>query len=698
MYKILLICGAAAAALLTALTFSTDHDSPMAKYFWLLVSFSAFLVFILAVYVAGYIWRIIRDKQNQVYGSQIARRLSRTFTLVAVLPALFLLFVSAQFIIHSIGSWFGNDTREALERSLNLSKNAVDAAAAQSEAEAKTIYAQLIAAQMQSLDPASALNTSEARRFSQLVVMDADSGRILARHNPGQLPDPLPETDGSLPPNGAENIAGRLYAAGFLVLPEYQNRKLLLFFRQPLPGNVARDAELIEAARAKYAELAYAQRGLQTFFLITLLIAALLAILLALAAALHFSRRFVEPIVQLAEGARAVAQGNFGVRIPVHTQDELGRLTRTFNHMTEELSAAKAADEQHRTEQEAARHYLERVLASLNAGVITLDGQGRLKTYNRAAGRILTTDLSVFSGSPLCQTHPQNQHERELSDVFCCILATEHSENAAEVPYAAAHGQRMLMGKAVRLPEENDNGIVLVFDDITELVHAQKEAAWGEVAKRLAHEIRNPLTPIQLSAERLAWKLHGKLEPNDANTLTKATDTIIKQVSALKEMVEDFRNYARGPVLNFSPIDLNTLVGEILLLYESHRCTFSASLSPGSLMMRADQTSMRQVLHNLFKNAVEAAEEDPAPHISVATAKTDSGAIRLVLANNGKSFSKDMLQNAFDPYKTDKAGGTGLGLPVVKKIVEEHGGRIGIANRSEGGAVIQAEFPALDAA
>lgn len=693
MNKILIFCGIAAAALLAALSSATGQTDPLAKYFRLLVGLGAVLVSFLTLFIVSYIWRIIRDKKNRVYGSQIARRLSLAFTLTTVLPALFLLFVSAQFIAYSIDSWFGHDTREALERSLNLSKNAVNAEVANSETEARTVYAQVIAAQMQDLDPGSALNTKEARQFQQLIVLDAETGQILARHNPAKLPDPLPEADGSLPPNGAESIAGRLYAAGSLQLPAYRERKLLLFFRQELPEQVARDAQLIETARGKYAELAFAKRGLQTFFLTILVMAALLAILLALAAALHFSRRFVEPIVLLADGARAVGRGDFSGRIKVQSKDELGRLTRTFNDMTAELAVAKAADEKHRSDLEAARHYLERVLASLNAGVITLDRFGRLKTYNRAAEHILAADLSAYIGRAVCKNKPKTPQEGELSDVFCCILATETAETAAEIPYAAEHGHRVLLGKAMRLPKENDHGIVLVFDDITTLVRAQKEAAWGEVAKRLAHEIRNPLTPIQLSAERLAWKLHDKLDAEGANTLTKATDTIIKQVSALKEMVEDFRNYARSSAPVLGPTDLNQLAGEILLLYESHNCTFTADLHPGSLMMLADPTGIRQVLHNLIKNAVEAAAEDEHPHVGIVTARSENG-IRLTVANNGKSFSKDMLQSAFDPYKTDKAGGTGLGLPVVKKIIEEHGGRIGIANRNGGGAVIQIELPA----
>lgn len=694
MNTFLTICGILAAVLLLALTLSTDSNSPLADYFWPLAGAAGLLVAGLFILILRHIWHIVRDKQNRVLGSQIARRLSLTFTLVAVLPALFLLGVSSQFISQSIGSWFGNDTQEALERSLNLSKNAVAAAVQRSERQAQTIHAQLIAAQMQNLRPDDVLRTEEARRFSQLILWDSSSGRTEAEYNPLQLPPPLPEADGSLPANGAENINGKLYAAGHLMLPEHNGRQLILFFRQPLPENVARDAQLIEAARAKYAELSFAQKGLQTFFLITLLLASLLAILLALAAALHFARRFVEPILLLANGANAVALGNFGSRIPVKSRDELGQLAHTFNGMTAKLAAARAADEQHRIEQEAARHYLERVLASLNAGVITLDAQQRLNTYNQAAEHILAVDLSAYAGRSPLVGQPENPRERELADVFGTLLHTESAESAVEIPYATENEQRILLGKAVRLPEENGNGIVLVFDNITGLVRAKKEAAWGEVAKRLAHEIRNPLTPIQLSAERLAWKLRDKLVPSDAQILDKSTQTIIKQVGALKEMVEEFRNYARGSVLNLQPVRLDTLIEEVLLLYEGHACRFTHTPAPEDATIMADGTAIRQVLHNLFKNAAEAAEDDADPTVDIRTEYTADGRIRLSVSNNGKSFSKEMLHNAFDPYKTDKIGGTGLGLPVVKKIIEEHGGKIGIANRPQGGACVQAEFPA----
>ena len=362
--------------------------------------------------------------------------------------------------------------------------------------------------------------------------------------------------------------------------------------------------------------------------------------------------------------------------------------------MTEQLAIAREAEELNRIRQEAARHYLETVLESLTAGVITLDETGRLKTLNRSAENILGLPLSELSGSNWHDWPQSVPQYLLLTELFQTILATEHTGKPVQTAYTGGDEARILLAKATPLPADNGGGTVLVFDDITLLVRAQKEAAWGEVAKRLAHEIRNPLTPIQLSAERLAWKLQDKLGEQDAQILARSTDTIIKQVAAMKEMVEAFRNYARAPALKLEKQDLNKIIEEVLLLYEAGACTFDAVFSNIPAVMYADATAMRQVLHNIFKNAAEAAEEAAQPQVHIHTANAD-GQITLTVANNGKSFGKDMLANAFEPYVTDKPTGTGLGLPVVKKIVEEHGGRIALSNPAEGGACVKITLPAL---
>lgn len=700
-YSYLIFLVALAAALVYSLTLATNSGSPLSEYFWWLIAAGGLIVTILLAMLIRYGWLLLRHNRHNMLGSRLTRRLALMFTLIAVLPGLFLFGVSAQFISYSINSWFGNDTAQALESSLTLSKSALDNTLDNTIEQAAALQVEIISRTSMGGTAAEALRLSgETARFSQVGLYNPADGTTELISNPAALPPPPAEKEVAeeLQRHGSSrsvtNINGKLYAQGWLALPAPQEKGKALFFRRPIPDNVARDAELIENARSKYAELTYAKQGLQTFFLITLLAAALLSIMLALVIALYFARRFIEPILSLAEGAKAVAQGDFSQPRPVYRNDELGQLTRLFNHMTEQLAIAREAEELNRIRQEAARHYLETVLESLTAGVITLDEAGRLKTLNRSAENILGLPLSELSGSNWHDWPQSVPQYLLLTELFQTILATEHTGKPVQTAYTGGDEARILLAKATPLPADNGGGTVLVFDDITLLVRAQKEAAWGEVAKRLAHEIRNPLTPIQLSAERLAWKLQDKLGEQDAQILARSTDTIIKQVAAMKEMVEAFRNYARAPALKLEKQDLNKIIEEVLLLYEAGACTFDAVFSNIPAVMYADTTAMRQVLHNIFKNAAEAAEEAAQPEVHIHTDNTD-GKITLTVANNGKSFSKDMLANAFEPYVTDKPTGTGLGLPVVKKIVEEHGGRIALSNPAEGGASVKITLPAL---
>lgn len=698
MRRFLLIAAICAVVLLYGLTAATGSTSSLADYFWWIVAFSAMLLLVLSAVLARYVILLLKDRRDGVFGSQIAKRLSGMFTLVAVLPGVFLFGVSAQFINGTINSWFGNDTHEALERSLNLSKSALNLAADNALSNAVPVQIDLISTASLSGNMGRVLE-HYASGFTQLSLYNAASGKIEKSINPYKLDQPFPDKEhwekiqqaGSV--RSLESIGGVLYAQGWLLVGAYNGRDYALFFRQPIPKGVAEDVVLIEKARAKYAELSYSKKGLQTFFLATLLAASLLSISLALVMALYFARRFVEPILSLAEGAKAVAQGDFSQMRPVLRNDEFGRLSKLFNHMTEQLSIAKKADERNRKREEAARHYLECVLESLTTGVVVFDETGRLKTFNKAAEHILGMSLVPLWGSNRHGWHGVSVQHTLLAEVFDAIDATAGTDKPVQVGYAAPDDAKILLGKATVLPEDNDNGVVMVIDDITVLIHAQKEAAWGEVAKRLAHEIRNPLTPIQLSAERLAWKLDGKLDEQDAQILTRSTETIVKQVAALKEMVEAFRNYARSPSLKLEKQDLNVLVGDVLALYEAGPCRFAAELAGEPLMVAADTTAMRQVLHNIFKNAAEAAEEADMPEVRVKSEAGRDGQIVLTVCDNGKGFGKEMLHNAFEPYVTDKPTGTGLGLPVVKKIIEEHGGRISLSNQDAGGACVRIILP-----
>ena len=682
---------------LYVLALATGHASKLAQYFWWILTFSAALLGILLTILISQLWKLWLDRRRRVFGSQTALRLAKMFMLVAILPGLFLFGVSAQFISHSIDSWFGNETEEALERSLNLSKSALDLALDTSVRKAAAVQVALIGEMSLQQDAKQALGQLSANSgFDQLALYDSQTLSPAAEYrqpDADKLPPPeltrdileQVKTTGSA--RSVANVGHTLYAQGWLALPELHGQHYILFFRQPVQKQVADDVTLIEAARARYAEISYAKQGLQTFFLFTLLMATLLAILLALVIALFFAQRFTAPILSLAAGARSVAQGDYSQQLAVYRNDELGRLTTLFNHMTAELNASHIR-------QEAAHHYLECVLSSLTSGVVTLDDQGYLKACNSSAGQILMLDLAACRETSVHEWHKLGVAEALAAQVLLAILPTVDSDKPVQLTYAAPDESRILLGKATRLPEDNGAGTVLVFDDVTALVQAQKEAAWGEVAQRLAHEIRNPLTPIQLSAERLAWKLDGKLDDKDAAMLERATNTIVNQVAAMKDMVEAFRNYAKAPKLKLERIDLNILAAELLVLYEGSNCTFEADFSNIEAVVEADAGAMRQVLHNILKNGVEAAAADEQPKVFIQTAVQDDKVL-LNICNNGKSFSEDMLLHAFDPYVTDKPGGTGLGLPVVKKIIEEHKGRISLANRPEGGACVKITLPLL---
>ena len=682
---------------LYVLALATGHASKLAQYFWWILTFSAALLGILLTILISQLWKLWLDRRRRVFGSQTALRLAKMFMLVAILPGLFLFGVSAQFISHSIDSWFGNETEQALERSLNLSKSALDLALDTSVRKAAAVQVALIGEMSLQQDAKQALGQLSANSdFDQLALYDSQTLSPAAEYrqpDADKLPPPeltrdileQVKTTGSA--RSVANVGHTLYAQGWLALPELHGQHYILFFRQPVQKQVADDVTLIEAARARYAEISYAKQGLQTFFLFTLLMATLLAILLALVIALFFAQRFTAPILSLAAGARSVAQGDYSQQLAVYRNDELGRLTTLFNHMTAELNASHIR-------QEATRHYLECVLSSLTSGVVTLDDQGYLKACNSSAGQILMLDLAACSETSVHEWHKLGVAEALAAQVLLAILPTVDSDKPVQLTYAAPDESRILLGKATRLPEDNGAGTVLVFDDVTALVQAQKEAAWGEVAQRLAHEIRNPLTPIQLSAERLAWKLDGKLDDKDAAMLERATNTIVNQVAAMKDMVEAFRNYAKAPKLKLERIDLNVLAAELLVLYEGSNCTFEADFSNIEAVVEADAGAMRQVLHNILKNGAEAAAADEQPKVFIQTAVQDEK-VALNICNNGKSFSEDMLLHAFDPYVTDKPGGTGLGLPVVKKIIEEHKGRISLANRPEGGACVKITLPLL---
>ncbi|MBC7778826.1 MAG: HAMP domain-containing protein [Proteobacteria bacterium] len=480
---------------------------------------------------------------------------------------------------------------------------------------------------------------------------------------------------------------------------------------QQVPPQLAAAAEVVQVGYQDYQELLLSRSGLKQLYGVTLSLTLLLGLLGAFALAIFLSEQLASPLSILAEGTAAVARGDFSQRATVKSSDELGVLTGSFNDMTRQLDEVRAANQRTQAEVETAKAYLESVLGNLSSGVMSFDAQFRLRAANSSASGILGVELGELLGLPL----ERLAEGASAVAPFAAELqfrfgpdASGDEERAweAQVEYSAKAGRRMLLlrGSHLRVDRKRDAdaGYVVVFDDVTGLMQAQRDAAWGEVARRLAHEIKNPLTPIQLSAERIHHKLAAKLDPTDAQMLERSTQTIVNQVAALKNMVDAFSEYARSkPDIATSEIDLNQLVGEVLGLYEAGRAAIVIDTELGAALPKVigSPTQLRQVLHNLLQNAQDALGDTTAPRIVVRTElASGTGAqrasVRLSVVDNGCGFPPTMLERVFEPYVTSKPKGTGLGLAIVKKIIEEHRGSIEAANAEPLGARVSFTVPA----
>jgi nitrogen fixation/metabolism regulation signal transduction histidine kinase len=415
----------------------------------------------------------------------------------------------------------------------------------------------------------------------------------------------------------------------------------------------------------------------------------------------------VQPIQDLVKGTRAVAQGDLDTRLPLTSHDEMGFLVHSFNDMTKRLRRAREDQRSAQQDAETERAKLAIVLARLSTGVISLEPDFSIRTANRAASMILGEDLESRVGTGFSTLGAQSSLARQFSEACDAHLGSGETEWREQFVLQANSARRILMCACTPLPGESDalGGYVLVFDDITVMLQAQREAAWGEVARRLAHEIKNPLTPIRLSAERMRHKLLPSItDAKSAQLLERATETIVQQVEAMKEMVDAFSEYARAPRLEMAAVDLNRVVTEVTDLYRAQdadrRVRLSVDLDAALGTVLADPGRLRQLLHNLLTNAVEALENQPGAEIAVATRLALRGgddAAEITVTDNGPGFQRELIGQVFDPYVTTKAKGTGLGLAIVRKIVEEHGGHIEADNRAEGGARIRIVLPLTDA-
>jgi len=689
--------------LLYLLSSASANTDLFSRNYYVLLTLAGVLALSLTVLVGYQLWQLRGKLKAQVFGAKLTLRLTLFFILIAILPGLLVYAVSVQFLDKSIESWFDLRVEKALEGGLNLGRNALEA-----DLNDLSKQGQSTALFLSKQSPAQYKKT-----LSQLIgngtVQDValfnESGKLLtfASSNHKLPPDaPNAEMLSEAGQQGLHSIVDTLSDNSLIlrvlvmVMPQQLTAgTLILQLTQPVAKQLAADAEMVRAVYRDYQELSLSRLGLKRLFGITLTISLLIVLLSAVSAAFFISDRLSAPLAALAEGTRAVAQGDFSRQHPIKSGDELGALTGLFNQMTLQLADAKATSEQQQRQAEDAKAYLESMLAHLSSGVLVVDEQFRLRSVNSSAAQILGLSLLNMQDVPLAEISVRHPLLRSFSDaVMQAFNEVESGEWQRQIERLSKNGDQILLIRGTRLSTATDNSYVVVFDDITYLLQAERQAAWGEVARRLAHEIKNPLTPIQLSAERLQHKLSDKLDGNDAQLLQRATQTIVSQVAAMKNMVTEFADYARRPAPKMVVLDMHQLLREVLGLYEANSNPIALRLNAVHTRVKGDATRLRQVIHNLLQNSCDALQNVTQREIILST-EEEGGALKLCVQDNGSGFPEHMLVRAFEPYRTTKPKGTGLGLAIVKKIVEEHGGSIVIENVATGGTRVSVTLPLL---
>ncbi len=700
---VLLGCAVLGTVFLFLLATASANTELFASNYNLLLVLNGTMVALLMGLVGYQLWRLRKNLKAGVFGSRLAIRLVLLFALVAVLPGALLYGVSVQFLGKSIESWFDVRVDRALEGGLNLGRGALDYLLKETTNKALQLALTLqegdVAGMPQRLNRASEqAGIYEAALFSSgggvLGVAGISGSTLTPEPPPAQAlrRARLQQTYSAIDQTTDQGMLLRVVVPVNTSDPGEPLR--LLQVVEPVPRQLQLDAEKVQAGYRDYQEISFSRVALKRLYALTLTLTLLLALFSALGLAVVLSEQVSGPLGLLAEGTRAVAQGDFSRRHPVQSRDELGVLTESFNTMTAQLAEAKQKAEESRNAIETTNAYLESILANLSAGVLAFDSAFRLRTANPSAAVILQQPLADLIELPLFDWARGLPALAGFADLVAeGFRSGREGQWQRQAEVTVSSHTRVLLMRGSRLPGEPVAGFVVVFDDVTELAEAQRDAAWAEVARRLAHEIKNPLTPIQLAAERLAVKLGGKLAAADDEALTRATQTIVGQVSAMKHMVDDFAIYARQTRSGrMQPVDINALLLDVLGLYENLRPHVSLKLAAGDPVIQGEPTRLRQVIHNLLQNAIDAQAESPDPAYDIGL-EVRGDELALSIGDRGGGFPDDVVRHAFEPYVTTKAKGTGLGLAIVKKIAEEHHGRVTIENRSPHGAVVTLYLP-----
>jgi nitrogen fixation/metabolism regulation signal transduction histidine kinase len=679
----------------------------------LLINISGLLT--LFVLLAGKLTQLVRDYRRHVPGSRLKGRTVAIFSALAVAPILVVYYFSLQFINRGIDSWFELEVSQGLKDTRELSHAALEVRVREF-----LQHTQVVARTLSASSALELIGTLDRERRDstalEFTIVGAQA-QILATSSDRPMDTlPVPATDEMMlqlrrgrpyVSLDTDSVGGYLIRAAAPLDANGSGSARVLIALYPVPQQLSQLADTVQRSYTQYANLVQLRRPLKSTFVLILTFVVLMSLIAAVYGAFFAAQRLVQPVQDLIAGTRAVAKGDYDTKLPLPSRDELGYLVTSFNDMTKRL--ARAREETRRSQQavEAERAGLAVILARLSTGVVSLEANLTVRTANQAASAILGIDLEAAVGKRFDESISDTTLFTQFLAALKSHLGAEDLDWREQLELLSDSGKRVLVCACTALPNDLGGapGVVLVFDDITTLLQAQRDAAWGEVARRLAHEIKNPLTPIQLSAERMRRKFLGQMNAQDAQILERATHTIVAQVDAMKQMVNAFSEYARAPDMHFSRFDLNQLITEVVDLYrvQDSSADLKLLLDPHLPAISADRMRIRQILNNLVTNSLEALEGRPGACIEIETHVAEEGpkqvaSVAIVVADNGPGFHRDLIGTVFDPYVTSKPKGTGLGLAIVKKIVEEHGGRIEADNQRSGGARVRILLPLSDGA
>lgn len=678
---------------------ATQNSEEFGRLYVTLLVTNVSLLILLVVLIGANMVRLWRQYRSRTTGVKLTLRLVVMFVVLAMVPVSMVYWFSLDFIKRGIDSWFDVHFEQALEDSLELSRTVLDSRMRDLLRRTEDMTVKVA-------------NTPDERALSLLGDLSQGSdageltlltvnGKIIASSSadPARVLPVFPDQAIMLQLRQGITYVGLDQIPGLglnirVVVPVAGPENRMLQALYPVPERLAVLTDNVQSTYARYDRLRYLRGWLKYSFALTLSLVLLLSLLTAVWTAFYAARRLVAPIRTLAIGTRAVASGDYSRRLPLPSHDEFGVLVQSFNDMTGKIALAQEEARRSQRQVESQRAYLEAVLERLSSGVMVLDGQQVLRTANAAAGHILGVGLNELMGKPLGALAESHAHLDHFVQALRIPLEDGEREWREEVTLFGAGGRQVLICGGASLPGVADtgDGYVVVFEDVTALIQAQRDAAWAEMARRLAHEIKNPLTPIRLSAERMRHRYLKDMPPAEAELLDRSTHTIVQQVEAMQEMVKAFSEYARTPKLQRRPLDLNALIDEVLDLYRDHApVQWVLALEPELPPVEVDSGRFRQLLHNLIKNVLEVLVDRSDGRITIATRRIEESGflfVELRVADNGPGFPPSLLGTVFEPYVTTKPKGTGLGLAIVKKIVEEHGGMIVAENGDDGACMV----------